>query len=439
MKPRLPIPVATTVFCSLLLLILPEHGRCETLREAVAAALAVNPEVLGAQARVGAARGQLDQARAGFRPTLDLRAGKGEEQTDNITTRAQGYGYRSLERNEVSLTLRQMLYDGKQVSNDVQRGASTVDSQIARQDDARENAAQGAVNAYIEVLRAQALLTLTDSLVAAHADVVAKTAWRLERGVGTYADAKLAEGRLASASSTLVSQRSRLALAGAGYQRAVEHPPGRLDPVTPPGKMPASERQAQDEALAQNPGCLAADADVAAAQAAVNAAQGRYLPQLDLELGANRTDNVNGLSGQNNSQSAMLQFHYNLYRGGSDTARMYEFAEQLNAAKENRHKTHVAIKEAVSRAWIEMGAARERLASLELHLTSSRAVLEAYRAQYEVGKRTLLDTLNAESELYQAETDLASGRYDLLIAQFRLLGAMGVLVRSFGLSEENKR
>lgn len=435
MKLRLPMPVVATVFWSLLLLVFPGLGRCETLREAVAAALAVNPEVLEAQARVGAARGQLDQARAGFRPTLDLRAGKGEEQTDNITTRAQGYGYRSLERSEVSLTLRQMLYDGRQVANDVRRGASAVDSLIARQGEARESAALGAVNAYMEVLRAQELLALTGELVVAHAGVAAKTAWRLGRGVGTEADAKLAEGRFASASSTLVSQQSRLALARTAYQRAVEHPPGELEPVTHPGGMPASEQQAQDEALAQHPGCLAADAEIVAAQAAVDVARGRYSPQLDLELGASRADNINGQRGQNNSQSAMLQLHYNLYRGGGDTARMRELAEQLNAARENRHKIHAAIKEAVSRAWIELGAARERLAPLEIHLASSRAVLEAYRAQYEVGKRTLLDVLNAESELYQAGTGLVAGRHDLLAAQFRLLGTMGVLVGAFGLNE----
>ena len=310
-----------------------------------------------------------------------------------------------------------------------------MDSQISRQDDARENAALDAVKSFIEVLREQELLTATEGLVAGHANVVAKTAWRLKRGVGTYADAQLAEGRLASASSMLISQQSKLALARAGYQRAVEHPPGRLELVMPPNGIPTSEQQAQNEALAQHPGCLFVDADVAAAQAAVDAAHGRYLPQLELELGANRADNVSGLRGQNNNQSAMLQLHYNLYRGGGDIARMKELVEQLNAAKEIRHKTHIAIKEAVSRAWIEFGAARERLAPLELHLRASRAVLEAYRAQYEVGRRTLLDTLNAENELYQAETNLTAGRYDLLTVQYRLLGAMGILVRTFGLNE----
>lgn len=438
MKLRLSIPVATTVFGSLLLLALPGQGRCETLHEAVAAALSVNPDVMGAKARVGVARSQLDQARAGAQPTLDFRAVRGAEETDSVITRSQGHRSPvTLGRNEESLTMRLMLYDGKKVSSDVRHGVFAVDSQVARRSDARETVALDVVNAYLDVLRAQELLVNTENLVSAHTDTAEKTAWRFKRGVGTRADAQLAEGRLASASATLVSQQARLASARVAYQRAVEHPPDKLKPVTPPDKLPASEQQALDEALAQHPSCVAVDADIAAAQAALDGARGRFSPQLDLVLDTSRTHNVNGMKGSNSVQSAMLQLNYNLSRGGGDEARVRELVEQLGIAAEIRHKTHVSITEAVSRAWIEIGAARSRLVLLEKHLASTEQVLDAYRAQYEVDKRTLLDTLNAESEMYQAKIDLANGRYDLLAAQYRLLGEMGVLVKSFGLAEED--
>jgi adhesin transport system outer membrane protein len=133
----------------------------------------------------------------------------------------------------------------------------------------------------------------------------------------------------------------------------------------------------------------------------------------------------------------MLQLTSNLFRGGGDEARVRELVDQLNIAAEIRHKTHVAITEAVSHAWIEIGAAQSRLELLEAHYKSTEKVLDAYRAQYEVERRTLLDTLNAESEMYQAKTDLVNGRYDLLAAQHRLLGEMGALVKSFGLAGED--
>lgn len=435
---RLPKSIIPTVFIILLFLVLPGLGRCEGLREAVAAALAVNPDVRSSQARVGIAQSQLDQARAGAWPTLDYRAGTGQEETDSVITRSQGQlSPLALGRNEASLTLRLMLYDGKQVASEIRRGAFAVDSQMARRSDASEIAAQDAVNAYLDVLRAQKLLAITESLVAAHADMTTKTAWRFKRGVGTRADAQLAEGRMASASTMLVSQQAKLASARASYQRAVGHTPGMLKPATSPGRMPANEQQARDDALARHPSCVAADADIAAAQAAMDGVRGRYLPRLDLELGATRTHNVNGMQGTNNNRSAMLQLQYNLFRGGADDARIRELVAQLTVATETRHKIHVAITEEVSRAWIEMDAARSRLALLENRLASTEVVLDAYRAQYEVGRRTLLDTLNAESEMYQARIDLANSGYDLQSAQYRLLGAMGVLVKSFGLAEGN--
>lgn len=438
LKNLLSTQVAIVVFGSLFLLVIPGQGRGETLREAVAAALAVNPDVKGAKARVGVAVSQLDQARAGAWPTLDFRAGRGKEETDSVITRSQGHrSPLTLGRNEESLTMRLMLYDGNKVSSDVRRGAFTVDSQVARRGDTQETVALDVVNAYLNVLRSQELLVNTEVLVAAHADMAMKTSWRFKRGVGTNADAELAEGRLASASATLVLQQAKLASARVSYQRAVEHPPEKLKPVTPPDRMPASEQQALDEALTQHPSCIAVDADIAAAQAALDGARGRYLPQLDVVLDASRTDNVNGTKGTNNNRSAMLQLNYNLFRGGGDEARVRELVDQLNIAAEIRHKTRVAITEAVSHAWIEIGAAQSRLELLEAHYKSTEKVLDAYRAQYEVERRTLLDTLNAESEMYQAKTDLVNGRYDLLAAQYRLLGEMGALVKSFGLAGED--
>ncbi|MDH5338827.1 MAG: TolC family protein, partial [Rubrivivax sp.] len=56
---------------------------------------------------------------------------------------------------------------------------------------------------------------------------------------------------------------------------------------------------------------------------------------------------------------------------------------------------------------------------------------EAYRQQFDIGKRTLLDLLNSENELYTARRALANAGFDLLVAQMRTLAGtqrLGVLL-----------
>jgi adhesin transport system outer membrane protein len=55
--------------------------------------------------------------------------------------------------------------------------------------------------------------------------------------------------------------------------------------------------------------------------------------------------------------------------------------------------------------------------------------------QFNIGQRTLLDVLNAENEVIQARQDVVNTRADNLLAQYRLLEAMGALVDELGVGE----
>ena len=84
-------------------------------------------------------------------------------------------------------------------------------------------------------------------------------------------------------------------------------------------------------------------------------------------------------------------------------------------------------------------AARDRLAYLEGHVRAIEQVLGAYQSQFELGRRTLLDVLNTENELFQARSNLATGRAALRLSEYRVLASMSTLVSSLGLADEVAR
>src|SRR4029079_833492 len=95
-----------------------------------------------------------------------------------------------------------------------------------------------------------------------------------------------------------------------------------------------------------------------------------------------------------------------------------------------------STEESVARTWAAMQSARDRIAPLEAHARATEQVLQAYRSQFELGRRTLLDLVNAENELFQARSNLQTGRTSAQIAEYRVLAAVGGLVRALGLTEE---
>jgi len=76
-----------------------------------------------------------------------------------------------------------------------------------------------------------------------------------------------------------------------------------------------------------------------------------------------------------------------------------------------------------------------RLQFLEAHVKSTEEVLVVYNEQLSLGKRTLLDLLDVQNELLRAKVALVSGRYAERLAEYRVLGAIGQLLDSMGLSK----
>jgi outer membrane protein, adhesin transport system len=409
----------------------------ERLQDAVQTALRRNPEVLGAAANLRAANQGYTAASGGRLPTVDLRVGSGREETESLATRTATGSTRTLNRQEAGLTLRQNLYDGEQVRSEMDRQSFRIESTSARLVETGEQIAFRVTEIYLDALRDADLVRLSVDNVRRHEDVLEKTRWRFSSGVGQGADVEQASGRLALARSTLESARGNGEDTIARYQRIVGRQPKGLNmPDSPESRIPPTLAEAQQTARDNSHSLRAARAEVSVAQATIRTVRADLLPRLDIEVAANRNRDLDGIPGQNNDLSAMLVMRYNLFRGGTDQARVREARERETAAAENANNIIEFTDESVARSWAARATARNRLASLESHVKASEQVLESYRYQFELGRRSLLDLVNAESELFQSRAALTSGRIIMRSTEYRLLAAMGILVKSLGLSDE---
>ena len=129
----------------------------------------------------------------------------------------------------------------------------------------------------------------------------------------------------------------------------------------------------------------------------------------------------------------MVRMNYNLYRGGADVAAEKKAAWDYERAKEEYNLVKRQVEQGMRIAWNAFSSARAKLAYHKQHVEASERTREAYKQQFSVGQRTLLDLLDSENELFEAKTAYISAQYTEVLGKFRVLQSMGRLSNYFNL------
>ncbi len=399
----------------------------QTLTEAVQETLKTNPDILSNIQERLAVDQELRQARAGYLPSVNINAGVGREHSETPFTS----GSVTLTRREAGISLNQMLFDGFATPNEVDRQMARVNSRAYTVHGNAEDTALHAIEMYLNVLRRQELVATARENLKAHERIYDQIKLRSDSGIGRRSDLEQTVGRLALARSNLLAEETNFKDAEANYRRVVGVMPVKLSmPGSPESSLPASSDEALKMALANHPTLKSAEADVAATEAQHRAAKSTFLPRVDLELGATNNDNLDGISGNNNNATAMLRLRFNLFNGGRDNARSEQTAYLINSAKDVRDRTRREVIENEELSWNAYTVAKDQLEHLKTHVDSSEQARDAYRKQFDIGDRTLLDVLDSENEVFVSHTAYLNGEYTVAYAQYRILASMGELLET---------
>jgi adhesin transport system outer membrane protein len=420
------------LFCTVSgVLLASQYASAQTLSEAVDRTIKTNPDVLIDAARRQAVDEEVKQAKGGYLPRVDLNAGYGIEWSDNTSTAP---GTRDMSRHEAGLTLSQMIYDGFGVKSEVDRQTARSQSAAYKVAGISEDIARLAVEKYLEVLRRQELRDLTQKNLDVHKTTYEQIKMRADSGVGRKADMEQAMARLALAQANMASADANLREANIQFLKVVGDSPVDLVKPAEPEGVPVSLDDAVGVAVANNPILRSANEDIEAARAQTRAAESLLKPRLDLELGTNWNNDIDGVNYKDNDAYAMFRARYNLYRGGIDEARVAQRRVQEMEAAEVRNRTRRELEESTRLSWNALQTARERLPSQKEHAEAAAQTRDAYQKQFNIGQRTLLDLLDSENELYTARSEYVSGLYLETFARYRLLADVGTLVSTLGVA-----
>ena len=419
-------------FIALAVFIISSSTNADTLKEAVQQSMITNPDVLFNTAKSLSAKQSIGIARGSFYPTIDIAGGFGREQSQNPTTSAiDGRNTARLDRTEQSIELRQKLFAGGAVLGELRRKEFLWEAQKWKTQGIAEDKALDVLNRYLTVLMHEKLYRLAVENYKRHLPIMSMINDLSQSGLSRTSDIDQANGRLAQAEANRISAEANLREARINYAKVVGKWPDRLSwPKIPgPSDLPATLAKAIEIGLDNHPTLKSAYADVKEAKAQYEVALAARYPKVDLVLSASKNRNLDGLVGPNNDKLAMVRMNYNIFRGGSDDAHIRETAYQVQESYEVKNGSIIDLKESVRLSWNAYESAQRRLLPLNRHVKSSQQTRLAYQEQFKLNKRTLLDLLDSQNELFQSQNDYTRGQMEEVFARFRIINGMGQLLR----------
>ena len=398
----------------------------DTLREALASAYRTNPTLTGQREILKSTDAGVAIARAGGRPSIIASVGVTRDITQAGSLRSVGSKGPFLNG---GVDFSYPLFQGGAVRNSINAAKTRVEAGRATLRAVEGDVFTEAVAAYMDVIRDRAIVELNQNQVRVLTTNLEATRDRFEIGDVTRTDVAQSEARLALAQSALETVRGRLATSEENYRRVIGKRPDALAPPPPLPPLPATADEAVRIALVNNPDVIAATRQAEAAGFDVRVARASRLPTVS---GVASGDYLNTLTGDTDgaprtgtATSVGVQGRVPLYQGGLPAARIRQSQAFEGQALEARIATERLVIANTRSAFAIYMAALDAIKSNEIAVKANELALEGARAENSVGTRTILEVLNAEQELLDAQVALVTARRDAYVAGFQLLNAMG--------------
>ena len=395
----------------------------ESLTDAIIASLKGNPEIQISLAQQDDARYAVNEARAAYLPRIDVTGAWGREFARTIPQAAtQRF------RSEATISLNQNLWDFGVTINDIKRARASYRSAQWGTRERIEAISYDIANAYLGVLLQQNLVALAEDEIASVKKILRIVTVQKDLGLTTPADVERAQTRLDNVRSQLLDRQSALEQARNAYKRLTDHMPLHAAEVPAAGAaLPESADVAVDLIDTRNPRLAQAVEDRRSLDKQYDSQADTALPRLGLTIASDYRQDVLGATGRAIDARAMVTFSYRLYNGGAATATKRRIAARLRQANYELDRRRREVEQDIRVDYASLGAAREKIATIEAEISSAQRVADLYKQQFRGGRRTVFDLLDAEQLLFGAKAKQTANLIALRAAEYRVLQKLGGL------------
>jgi adhesin transport system outer membrane protein len=405
------------------------------LREAVQAALNTNPEIRQAIYNKEATRSERRQAQGLWYPRVSVEASAGIRGLKNPSRRRIGLDDNTLYPIEGDLIVDQLLFDMGGREAEIRRQAARTDAAAARIEERSEFVALNVSRAYIDYLLQQRLLAIAEDNSTFHERLASDLREGVSKGSISIADQQQAEERLQSSRARVTEAREDLDSAAIEFRTLTGVP---IDSVSMPPDLsqflPASLADAEALARTNNPRVQESAADLAATRELIRSAKSEMGPRFNLEGRGRLGHDIDGFEGKTTDLLGRVVMRWTLFNGNTNVQNVREQEARSREAQGRLFEQTRRAEEDVRGSWNRLTNQSRLLGELETQGKVSDDLLLSYREQFNVGRRSLLDVLDAQNTRFNVQEKVESARLARLYAQYRVLASANRLIEALGVA-----
>lgn len=402
-------------------------AQSQSLSQAVQIALAQYPTILAAQARFDASKSDIIRAQGQHYPQVSW---QGTTSNYSGVTEAgpQAGGVIPNDSWIQSPNVTMNIWSGWRIQSEVERARSISAERGHQQRITRDEVALLALEGYMLWARNIELVSLARKNVDAHRRILNDVRKITQVDQGRRIDLDQAEVRFENATLNLQQRETDLAVSVQRLERMLLGPlpkaPTGFARVA--GSLPGSPAEAVAAINDTHPRIAVQLSQIDAAKAGVRSAQSGHSPTVNMSYGKQ----VSQGSGQGD-YITQVAINVPIFSGGQTYGAVGSAKNELIAVEQGLHEARLTIRERLLSVWPELLSARERKTRGERQVQTGMKLVSGYDQQFRVGRRSLLDLLTVQNDLYNYQTNTIIATFDERIAHARVLAAMGRLALAY--------
>jgi len=326
-----------------------------------------------------------------------------------------------------SLELTIPIYTGGQLGNRIDQADYMASAEELRLAHTRNTVVFDTITAYTNLAKAREHVDLMNTTRATTAEHVALAESYAEQGLILNAEVLKAKVFLARIDE-LVAQASngaRLAEAALNFEMGTEQSiPRDIAPLPPPPTAPGDLDDWVEAAIERRRDLRAARIELEAGRLEEKTTKPWYLPEVAARGKYELYDDT--IFGSNGHSGSIMAFaRLNLFQGGSDSASREAAHHEAAAGEADIRRFEEGVRLEVQQAWHDLHTSKARLDTATNSLAAAREALRVREHRFKQGLDKMIDLLDAETSLHEAELRELVARYDVSLNTYRLLFVSG--------------
>ena len=428
-SPRLTLHLPAALVLSALLAA-PVYGA--SLDEIYNLAVNNDPQLAAANAGYMANREGINQARAGFLPTVSARISTSSVKREilnigELPERFNDHGWRAILTQPIFRLNNWFTF----------QQAKNVEAQaMARLTAEQQELIFRVADSYLNILEAQDRWSASNAEREAVQRQLEQVQQRFDVGLVAITDVLESTAAFDSATVNVIEAEGAQSVTFEALLRLTGQPFYEVTSLS--SEFPVEFPEPRDEeawvkaALQQNYSLLAAQEGVNAARRDVQIARSGHSPTLDAQVSINHNTSggrnfLAGTSLESEQRTATLELNIPIFNGGAVRSRSKQTSYLLDQAQRNFDLTQRTVVEDTRTLYTSLNTDVARVNARLRGIESSQSALDATQTGYEVGTRNIVDVLLAQQRLFLAQFQYASARYQYIKDTLRLKQVVGTL------------